>query len=77
MYDVQKGLSIKHVSDLVSKEIRGIFETKNPTKELIRKYRRSGNEWSEHDVYTYVRSELMARIIKIVEVKKEEVKKKR
>ena len=33
MDDVQEGLGIKNISDLVRKEIHGIFETKNPTKE--------------------------------------------
>ena len=32
MVDVQNGLGIKNISDLVRKEIRDIFETKNPTK---------------------------------------------
>ena len=40
MYDVQEGIGVKNMSDLVRKEIRGIFRTKNPTKDQIRKYKR-------------------------------------
>ena len=35
---VKKGLSIKNISDLVKKEIFGVYGTKNPRKEQIRKY---------------------------------------
>ena len=31
MIDVQNGLGIKNVSDIVRKELQGIYETKNPT----------------------------------------------
>ena len=33
MNDVQKGLGIKNMSDLVRKELHGIFETGKPTEE--------------------------------------------
>ena len=32
MHDVQDGLGVKNMSDLVRREIHGIFKTKNPTK---------------------------------------------
>ena len=32
MHDVQEGICVKTMSDLVRKEIQGIFRTKNPTK---------------------------------------------
>ena len=32
MIDVQKGLGLKNMADLVRKEICGIFETKSPTE---------------------------------------------
>ena len=35
MKDVGSGMRVKNISDLVLKEIHGIFETKNPTKEQI------------------------------------------
>ena len=33
MIDVQNGLGLKNISDLLKKEMYGIFETKNITKE--------------------------------------------
>ena len=44
MIDVQNELHLKSISDLVTKKIYGIFETKNPTKKQIRKYKRSQKE---------------------------------
>ena len=40
--DVQVGLGIKNISDLVRKEIHGIFETKKPTDEQDKKCKRPG-----------------------------------
>ena len=64
MIDVQKGLGMKNISDLVRKKIHGIFTIRNPTKEQIRKYKRSGKEWFDYDFYIYVRNDLMSRITK-------------
>ena len=66
MYDVQEGIGVKNMSDLVRKEIRGIFRTKNPTKDQIRKYKRREKELDHNSTATfvYVRSDLMSRIIK-------------
>ena len=44
MIDVQNRLGIKNISDSVKINIQGIFETKNPTKKQIRKYKRSQKE---------------------------------
>ena len=38
--DVQKRLGVENICDLLRKEIQGIYETENPTKEQIRKYKR-------------------------------------
>ena len=38
MKDVQDGLGVKNISDLVLKEIHGIYKTKSLTKEQIKKY---------------------------------------
>ena len=62
--DAQDELGIKNISDMVRKEIHGIFETKNPTKYRMKKCKRSGREWFNVDVYTYVRSDFISRIIK-------------
>ena len=44
MIDVQNGLGIKNISDLVRKKICSILETKNPAEKQIRKYKRSQKE---------------------------------
>ena len=41
--DVQNGLGVKNMFDLVRKEIHGIFDTKNPTKDQVKKYKRHEN----------------------------------
>ena len=72
MYDVQQRIDVKNMSDLVRKEIPGIFRTKNPTKDQVRKYKRHEKELDHNSTasFVYVRSDLMSkRIKKIVEVK--------
>ena len=39
MKDVGSGMGVKNISDLVLKEIYGIFETKNPTKKQVNEYK--------------------------------------
>ena len=39
MKDIGSGMGVKNISDLVLKEIHGIFETKKPTEEQINKYK--------------------------------------
>ena len=77
--DVQNGLGGKDMSVLVRKEIHSIFETKNPTKDQVKKYKRHENELHNNSNATllYVRSDLMSRIIKNCRVEKKGAKKKR
>ena len=42
--DVGSGIGVKNISDLVSKEIYGMCETKNPTKEQINVYKMTKRE---------------------------------
>ena len=42
MKDVQDGLGVQNISDLVLKEIYGICKTKNFTKEQIKKNKMTG-----------------------------------
>ena len=74
MYDV--GIGVKNMSDLVRKEIRGIFRTKNPTKDQIRKYKRREKELDYNSTapVVYVCSDLMSRIIKECRGEKRETK---
>ena len=39
MKDVGSGTGFKNISDLVLKEIHGVLETRNPTKEHINEYK--------------------------------------
>ena len=68
MIDVQKGLGLKNMPDLVKKEICGIFETKNPTKEQKKKYirteRKITKKLADDSKYKYARGDLMEKIIK-------------
>ena len=62
------------------KEIWGIFRTKNPTKDQIRKYKRREKELDHNSTATfmYVHSDLMSKIIKRFRGgKKRQIKKKR
>ena len=54
------------MSDLVRKEIHGIFGTKTPTEKQIRKYKRSEKELDKesNSCSKYVRSDFMLRLIK-------------
>ena len=45
MHHVLEGMGVKNMSDLVSKEIRGIFKTKNPTKYQIRNTKDVKRNW--------------------------------
>ena len=47
MHDIQVELGVKNMSDLVRREIFGIFNTKNPTKEQIWDY----NAWFDDGLY--------------------------
>ena len=47
MKDVKSGISIKNISDLVLKELRGVLKTKNPTKEQISEYKITERELYE------------------------------
>ena len=65
MIDVQKGLRLKNMPDLVRKEICGIFETKNPTEEQKKKYIRTESEITKKPAddskYKYARSDQMEK----------------
>ena len=47
MKNVHDGLSVKNVFDLVLKEIHGICQTKNSTKEQIKKYKMTERKFFE------------------------------
>ena len=44
MKDVGSGIGVKNISDLALKEICGICETKNPSKEQVNEYKMTKRE---------------------------------
>ena len=44
MKDVGSGMGVKNISNLVLKEIYGICETKNPSKEQVNEYKMTKRE---------------------------------
>ena len=68
MNDMQQGLGVKNISDLVRKEIMGIFDNKKPTLNQIKQYKRSlADLMNNHSRYSnkvkYARSDIMEKII--------------
>ena len=68
MIDIQNGLGLKNMSDLVRKEIHGIFSTDKPTNKQIKECKRSLQELTkctmDDSKIKYVRSDLIERIAK-------------
>ena len=64
--DIQEGIGVKNMFDLVRKEVHVIFRTKNRTKGQIRKHKRRTKELDSNSTATfaYVRSDILSRIIK-------------
>ena len=58
--DVGNGVGVKNISDLVLKNIYGIYETKNLTKEQIKKYKMTEREFFEkfYNLYNLNEDEL-------------------
>ena len=68
MKDVHKGLDVKNMSDLILKEIYGIYKTKNRTNKQIKKYKMTEAEIFEKDD-NLSKDELNAKTNKNVSVK--------
>ena len=68
MVDVQKGLSLENMPDIVRNEICGIFETKIPTEEQKKNYIRAESEITKKPAddskHKYSRRNLMEKMIK-------------
>ena len=66
--NVQDGLGVKNMTDLILKEIYGIYETKNLTKDQIQKYKMNEREiFEKYDNLS--KDELNTKSIKNVYVK--------
>ena len=77
MKDVEAGLGVKNISDLVLKEIYGIYEKRKLTKEEIKNYKMTEREIFEKfdnlsndelntksSKFVYVKNNVMINIIK-------------
>ena len=75
--DVESGMGVKDISDLVLKEMYGICETKNPTKKQVNEYKMRKKQIykkftnlsdkelnTKNNKKTYVRNNVMTTIIK-------------
>ena len=58
MHDIQVKLCVKNMSDLRVKEIKGIFNSRNPTKQQFEEYKR----WAD-DAFIYICEEHALKII--------------
>ena len=89
MKNVQDGFGVKNMSDLILKEIYGIYEIKNLTKEQIKKYKMIETEifekfdnLSEDELNTksnknvFVKNDVMTTVIKRCKCEKKETKEK-
>ena len=70
MKDVGSGMGIKNISDLVLKEIYGICETKNPTKEQVNEYKmterkiyKKFDNLSEKELNRKIKKRLMSKMV--------------
>ena len=61
--DIGKELDVENIYDLIDKEIKGKFETNNPTDEQIRKYKRHGSKLIENEQFTYAHECIIITII--------------
>ena len=90
MKDVHKGLGVKNMSDLILKEIYGIYETKNLTNKQIQKHKMTEREifkkydnLSKDELNTktnknfYVKNDVMSTVIKRCISEKKRQKKNR
>ena len=89
MKNIENGLGVQNISDLVLKEIYGIYKTKSLTKEQIKKYKMTKREifekfdnLSEDELNTknnkdfYAKNDVMTTVIKHYRGEKKEVKEK-
>ena len=60
---IQEKLAVKNMSDLTIKAIKGIDNTKTPTKKQIRKYKRYCKEFISDLTGIYIREDLKLVII--------------
>ena len=58
-----KDIEDENIYDLIDKKVKGRFETKNPTNEQIREYKRQGSELIDGEKFIYIRQDIIMSII--------------
>ena len=58
-----KDIEDENIYDLIDKKVKGRFETKNPTNEQIREYKRHGSELIDGEKFIYIRQDIIMSII--------------
>ena len=61
--DIGEKLGFQNIYDLIDKEIKGRFETRNPTVEQIREYKGHGSELIDDEKFMYTRDNIIMPII--------------
>ena len=61
--DIGERLGVKNIYDLIDKEIKEKSETKNPTNEQIREYKRHVSELIRVEKYKYTHDDIIIPII--------------
>ena len=77
MKDIGSGIGVKNMSDLVLKEVYGICETKNPSKEQVNEHKKTKKQIHKkftnlsqeklntiNNKKTYIKNDVMTTIIK-------------
>ena len=71
MIDVQNGLCVKSISDLLTKEMQGNFNTKKLTEEQKKMYKKTEYDITKNSKSNkkdkFARNDVMEKILKIVE----------
>ena len=63
MKDTQDKLGVKNMYDTTIKAFEGIYQTKSPTKQQIKKYKRSERDFVNDETGIYIHEELALSMI--------------
>ena len=61
--DIGEKLGVENIYDLIDKEMKGRFETRNPTDEQTREYKRHGSELIDGEKFTCTPEDIIITII--------------
>ena len=58
--DIWEISGVANINDLIDKEIKGKFKTKNPTKQQIKEYKRHRPELTDGEKFMYTNKDINA-----------------